>query len=136
MNTRRKKSTESFDWTIVKEALRRAMPAGRAPEGRTDLHNQNPDIDISVLINDVFGGEIIKTHSSRGWHFYNLINGEQVDLAGQEDTVSFADAGTDSFSVSPAEAPGYFEQKDYTALFLRFVTALEESFGLGRYQPA
>ncbi|MCK7537182.1 MAG: hypothetical protein MZV63_42560 [Marinilabiliales bacterium] len=41
---------------------------------------KNRDVEISVLINEVFGGEILKRHNGRGWHFYNRVNGECVDL--------------------------------------------------------
>ncbi len=35
------------------------------------------DSEISTLIHDVFGGEILKTHKNKRWHFYNRINGEK-----------------------------------------------------------
>lgn len=126
----------SFDWTIVKEALKRAMPTGEKPSGRAGLSAKSRDIEISVLINDVFGGEIVRTHTRRGWHFYNRINGERVDLAGQEETSSSDTSSFGKSSDSTAETSGYFEQNDYTTFFLRFVTALEEAVGLGKYQPA
>lgn len=126
----------SFDWTIVKEALRRSMPTGENPSGRAGLSARSRDIDISVLINEVFGGEIVRTRNRRGWHFYNRINGERVDLAGQEETSSSDNYSFGKSSDATAETSGYFEQNDYTTFFLRFVTALEEAVALGKYQTA
>jgi hypothetical protein len=31
----------------------------------------------ALVVNDIFGGEILKTKLSDGWHFYNRINGER-----------------------------------------------------------
>jgi len=124
----------SFDWAVVREALRRAMQPPEKPSGRAGLSSKLRDIEISVLLNDVFGGEILRTHKGRGWHFYNRINGECIDLASQEET-STPDSSSFSASSSTAETSGYYEQNDYTTIFLRFVTALEETVGLGKFQP-
>jgi hypothetical protein len=136
MKSKEQSRSGSFDWTIVKEALRRALPPGDKPRGGAGLSSHNRDIEISVLINDVFGGEIIRARNKRGWHFYNRINGERVDLAGQEETSSSEVSSFGENSDSTAETSGYFEQNDYTTFFLRFVTAFEEAVGLGKYQTA
>jgi hypothetical protein len=126
----------SFDWVIVKEALKRAMPCREKPSGRAGLSGKSRDVEISLLINDVFGGEIVRTHSRRGWHFYNRINGERVDLAGHGKSGLSDDSVFMKKSDATPETSGYFEHNDYTSFFLRFVTALEEAVGLGKYQPA
>ncbi|MDF1560153.1 MAG: hypothetical protein P1P83_08085 [Bacteroidales bacterium] len=126
----------SFDWTIVKDALRRALPSGAKPSWRTGVPVKNRDVEISVLINDVFGGEILRKGNGRSWQFYNRINDECVDLAGQEETSSCDDSAFKKYSDAPANSSGNFEQNDYSTLFLRFVTAFEETVGLGKYQIA
>ena len=136
MKSQENSRSGSFDWTIVKEALRRALPPGEKQRGGAGLSSQNRDVEISVLINDVFGGEIVRTHTRRGWHFYNRINGERVDLAGQEETSSSDTSSFGQSSDATAEISGYYEQNDYTTFFLRFVTALEEAVGFGKYQTA
>ncbi len=128
--------SDSFDWTIVKEALRRALPPGEKQRGRVGLSSRNRDVEISVLINDVFGGEIVRARNRRGWHLYNRINGERVDLARQEETSSSDTLPFGNSSDATAEPSGYFEENDYTTFFLRFVTAFEEAVGLGKYQTA
>lgn len=136
MKLKEQSRSGSFDWTIVKEALRRALPPGEKQRGGAGLSSQNHDVEISVLINDVFGGEIVRTHTRRGWHLYNRINGERVDLADQEETSSSDNYTFGKSSDTTAETSGYYEQNDYTTFFLRFVTALEEAVGLDKYQPA
>jgi hypothetical protein len=34
----------------------------------------------SLVVHDLFGGEILKTPTQEGWHFYNRINGQRYDL--------------------------------------------------------
>lgn len=34
----------------------------------------------SLIVNDYFGGDILKTHTVGGMHFYNLIDGKKWDL--------------------------------------------------------
>ncbi|WP_020060494.1 YunG family protein [Bacillus sp. 123MFChir2] len=38
----------------------------------------------ALLINDFFGGEIMKTKVSEGWHFYNRINGKRYDYTASQ----------------------------------------------------
>lgn len=136
MKSKVQSRSDSFDWTIVKEALRRALPPGDKHRGGAGLSSHKRDVEISVLINDVFGGEIVRARNRRGWHLYNRINGERVDLAGQEETTSSDASLFVQSSDSTAETSGYFEENDYTTFFLRFVTAFEETVGLGKYQTA
>jgi hypothetical protein len=126
----------SFDWAVVREALRRAMPPMEKPSGKAGLSGKYRDVEISILLNDVFGGEILRTHKGRGWHFYNRINDECVDLSGQVLTDTSDYSGPGENTGTPAETSGYFEQNDYTMFFLRFVSAFEETVGLGKYKLA
>lgn len=126
----------SFDWAVVREALRRTIPREEHGKPARGLASQNDGVEVSVLINDVFGGEILKTHTRRGWHFYNRIGGERIDLSVQETSRVSEGAGSGQYMDSPAEADSIVEWNDYTKLFLRFVRALEETVGLGSYQRA
>lgn len=128
--------SDSFDWTIVREALRRALPPGENPSGRASLSAKRRDVDILVLINDVFGGEIVRTHNRRGCHFYNRINGECIDLTLHEKPASPGNFVSGDSSGSAADTCGHSEQNDYTTFFQKFLSALEETVGLGKYQPA
>src|ERR1035437_2626405 len=65
---------------LVYEALKRS----EFPESNSRLTSffktSGQDRLISLLIHDVFGGEILKTHKNKNWHFYNRIDGERVDF--------------------------------------------------------
>jgi hypothetical protein len=34
----------------------------------------------SLVINDLYGGDILRTQTTEGWHFYNRIDGQRYDL--------------------------------------------------------
>lgn len=34
----------------------------------------------SLVVNELFGGDILKTQTPEGWHFYNRIEGQRYDL--------------------------------------------------------
>lgn len=38
----------------------------------------------ALLINNFFGGEIMKTKAPEGWHFYNRINGKRYDFTASQ----------------------------------------------------
>jgi hypothetical protein len=88
---------------------------------------------ISLLIHDIFGGEILKTHKRKNWHFYNRIEGERVDFTGSE--VKFdRDAIFEDIPSTPDETYDYIDQTDYTTFFTKFVRTFEEKVGLDKYQ--
>jgi hypothetical protein len=87
---------------------------------------------ISLLIHDVFGGEILKTHLRKNWHFYNRIEGERIDFTttGKSAKTIFEDIPT-----TPDEPYGYVDQIDYLRFLERFVRAFEETVGLDKFRP-
>jgi hypothetical protein len=89
------------------------------------------DILISLLIHDIFGGEILKTHMRKKWHFYNRIDGERIDFTKTRKSVgtSFED-----IPVTSDETSNYIDQADYSSFFTKFIRAFEETVGLGRYK--
>ena len=136
MNSRTHSTASLFDWAAVREALRRTISSDDGPAIRTDEEMKNRDVEISVLINEVFGGEILKRHNGRGWHFYNRVNGEFVDLTGRKVSKACDKTGSVKNSKASVNTSGYYGQNDYTNFFLRFVIAFEETVGLGNHQPA
>lgn len=113
---------------VVHEALKNS----RTPEVRAD----DEDSLISLLIHDIFGGEILKTHKKRGWHFYNRINGERIDFTSSEFGKFSVDNRFEDLPSTPDETYNYFEQEDYASFFMRFIWAFEEAVGLEKSQPA
>lgn len=123
-----------FSRKIVKKVLKRTLVSdftrSRSP--------MNPATDqdriISMLIHDIFGGEILKTHKRKSWHFYNRINGERLDFSLAETEKSNADKKFEDIPATPDETSGYFDNTDYSTFFMRFVRAFEETVGLGQYR--
>jgi hypothetical protein len=116
---------------IYRHYVREALKRSKVFENNGVSNRGNPALDqsglVSKLIHDIFGGEILKTLNGKNWHFYNRINGENVD---------FASTGTQNLSRGdhhkslPAtidETQQYFEQEDYLTFYQRFMRAFEES---------
>jgi hypothetical protein len=106
-----------FNKSIISKALRRST---------TTLKGQ--DSLVSLIIHDIFGGEILKTWSKKNWHFYNRIDGERVDFTKKGS--SFEDIPS-----TPDETYAYVDQADYLVFLTRFVRAFEETVGLNNYRP-
>jgi len=67
------------------------------------------------LIHNIFGGESLKTHKKKGWHFYNRIEGERIDFAGSEESKSSVVNRFEDIPSDPDETHNYFEKDDYLA---------------------
>jgi len=124
-----------FNRLFVQEALRKSRILD---EGEKELNSKKfkngLDREISLLIYDIFGGEILKTHIRRGWHFYNKINGERIDFITSETGKVSEENYFEDIPSTRDETNKYFEQVDYSTLFLRFVRAFEETVGLDKYR--
>ena len=122
-----------FNKIIVYEALKRS----ELPESNRRLtppqHTSGQDSLISLMIHNIFGGEILKTHMKKSWHFYNRIDGERVDFTGSESLKSAGVTGFEDIPSTPDETNDYIDQTDYTTFFMKFVPAFEETVGLDKY---
>jgi hypothetical protein len=124
-----------FNKMIVQEALKRTWILENNPGLTTDNQVGGEDTVTSLLIHDIFGGEILKTHAKKGWHFYNRINGERVDFSRPDTDGSVGDIQFEDLPSTPDETHNYFEQEDYSLFFMRFIRAFEDAVGLERYHP-
>ncbi len=52
-----------------------------SPQWRPDIPSLGQGAVTALVVQDLFGGEIVKTESPGGWHFYNIVEGERYDLA-------------------------------------------------------
>lgn len=123
-----------FNRMIVNKALKRSMVTDKNRREAPGDPADGRDIEVSMLIHDIFGAEILKTPRKRGWHFYNRINGKRVDLSGSETNRS---SGIKKFEDIPSasdETIKYFAQEDYSAFYMRFVRLFEEAVGLKKCQ--
>ena len=123
-----------FNKMVVYEALKRSDVTDLNRRDIKNLHTGGQDSLISLLIHDIFGGEILKTHSKRKWHFYNRIEGERVDFTGSDALMTGDDLSFEDIPSSPDETSNYIDQTDYTSFLMRFVRVFEETIGLDRYQ--
>jgi len=119
---------------VVHEALRRSQDTDVRPGLNQKRPVNGQDTVISLLIHDIFGGEILKTHKNKGWHFYNRINGERIDFSKSENNRLVKDKSFDDLLVTPDETCNYLDQEDYSLFFMRFINAFEETVGLKKYQ--
>jgi hypothetical protein len=113
---------------VVNNALKRSWT--------NELPTENKDSLTSVLIHDIFGGEILKTHRKNGWHFYNRIDGRRIDFTGTEKNNHFKKNSFEDIPATPDETYNQMDQEDYSSLLIRFVRVFEEAVGLERYQTA
>lgn len=120
---------------VVQEALKRSRTLDYNPEKTPDYPAGSEDGIISLLIHNIFGGEILKTHKKKGWHFYNRIDGERIDFAGSEKNKSSLVNRFEDIPSNPDETYNYFEKEDYLDFFIRFLRAFEEIVGLERHKP-
>jgi len=124
-----------FDKMIVYEALKRSL----APDSHRKLTPVSPtnfqDSSISLLLHDVFGGEILKTHKKKNWHFYNRIDGVRVDFTGSSIRKLKESDKFEDIPASADETNDYIDQADYSTFFMSFVRAFEETLGLEKFRP-
>ena len=116
-----------FNRKIVIDVLNRTLALDFTKNRRSKSLHTGQDSVISTLIHDIFGGEILKTHERKGWHFYNRINGERVDLTGPNTKESENNKKFEDLPSTPDETSGYFDRTDYSIFFMSFVRTLEEA---------
>ena len=124
-----------FDRMVVQKALKRSWALDTNPTWMPDNPADGQGSVTSLLIYNIFGGDILKTHKKKGWHFYNRIDGERIDFTRPEMGKSSEGNRFEDLPSSPDEANNYFEQEEYSSLFIRFIRAYEEAVGLGKYRP-
>jgi hypothetical protein len=123
-----------FNRMVVQEALKNSLAIDNGPALTQTKSDASQNTVISLLIHEIFGGEILKTHMKKGWHFYNRIDGERIDFTQTEISKSNEEKLFEDIPSTPDETHKYFEQEDYSTFFMRFVMAFEETVGLEKYQ--
>lgn len=119
---------------IVQNALKRSWALDFNPRWTPENPTVDQDSVTSLMIYDIFGGEILKTHKKKGWHFYNRIDGKRIDFTKSEMGKSTLTNHFEDIPASPEEVCNYFETEDYLTLRRRFIRAYEEVIGLKRYR--
>ena len=124
-----------FNKKLVLDALKRIRINESPPETPPDRMAGDQDKEISLLINDIFGGEMLKTPEKKGWHFYNRIDGERIDFLYSEKAKISEKNQLADIPSTPEEAFRYIEQADYSRFYMKFVKAFEEILGLKYSRP-
>ncbi len=121
---------------IYKQYVREALKRSNVFENNGGSKSSNPALDqsslVSRLIHDIFGGEILKTLKGGNWHFYNRVNGENVDFTASGAHHSSAENQLVGILSTTDETQKYFEQEDYLTFYQRFVRAFEESVNFNK----
>lgn len=120
---------------IVYEALKKSLSSDTHRKLGSKIGTNGQDGLISLLIHDVFGGDILKTHSNKYWHFYNRIEGERVDFTEEKSKKENMISKFEDIPSSPDETNDYVDQADYTTFFTKFVRAFEDTIGLEKLHP-
>jgi hypothetical protein len=115
---------------IIQTAMNRARRSENSPGLNLVKSSADQSGVISQLIFDIFGGEILKTHKRKSWHFYNRINGERIDFTKSEIKKVSADNHFEDIPVSIDEINNYYEQEQYLPFYMMFIREFEESIGL------
>jgi len=129
-------TTVLFYRILVHEALKRTCTKEKINGSKYGPFPEFQDTEISSLIHDIFGCEILKTRKDNGWHFYNRIDGERIDFANHVIIKPADDKNLEDIPVSPAETSEYLGKEDYFAFFYRFIIVFEELVGLRRLRLA
>ena len=125
-----------FNRMVVQEALKHSLTLDNNPGWIPENPTDDQSSAASLLIHDIFGGEILKTHKKKGWHFYNRIDGERIDFMRTEMDKSSGENCFEDLPSTPDETYNYFEKEEYATFFMRFIWAFEEAVGLDKYQSA
>jgi hypothetical protein len=123
-----------FNKMIVYEALKHSLTQESNRMLAIGNETKGQDSSISLLIHDVFGGEILKTHKKRNWHYYNRIDGERIDFTGSLAKSGVVVTEFEDIPADPKETAAYVDETDYRTFLMRFVRAFEEAVGLEKYQ--
>jgi hypothetical protein len=120
---------------FVYEALRKSLSVNPDKKMQSGVPSAGQDTLISLLIHDIFGAEILKTHTKKDWHFYNRIDGEVVDFTTAGAKKSVSNPAFENIPSTPDETLDYVDQNDYSTFLMSFVRAFEETIGLDKYKP-
>lgn len=115
-----------FDLVVVHEALQKSRTL--------KIPAIDQDSLISHLVHDVFGGEILKTHRKRGWHFYNRVDGLRIDFSKSEIGNPSKEKKFEDIPATPEETSACFEKEQYSFFLMNFVRSFEEIVGLNNHK--
>ena len=86
-----------FEKDRVSAALRACWSSETSRQWRESNPARGQCNVTALLVNELFGGDLLKTPLADGDHFYNRIDGERIDLTESqfEGPVTYLDVGSD-----------------------------------------
>lgn len=120
--------------TLVYKAIKRSLKSDKLQGIKKSNLAEGKDGVVSLLIHDVFGGEILKTKMKSRWYFYNRIDGKRLDFTRKEKAKSSDDYFFEDIPSSPSETYRYVEKEEYSTFLMRFIMVFEEAVGLNKPQ--
>jgi hypothetical protein len=114
----------------IREALKKTWDMDNKQQNTSLIPIKGQDKEVSLLIHDIFGGEILKTSGKKGWHFYNRIDGERMDFTGSEADNQPKEFSFEDIPSTPEETYPFIETADYSQFYTKFIKAFEEIIGL------
>ncbi len=121
-----------FNRAVIRKALKTSLKSIESIEFFTPTPVDDQSSVTSLLIHDIFGGEILKTHKKKGWHFYNRIDGERIDFSKKFRRKISGNIQPDDIPATCEENYHYFEEFEYSVFLTRFLEAFEQFIGLRR----
>jgi len=123
-----------IDNSLLYKVVKRSLKANK-PQGMKKCNPaEGKDGVVSLLIHDIFGGEILKTKMKSGWYFYNRIDGKRLDFTRKELAKSSDGYSFEDIPSSPSETCTYVEKEEYSTFLMRFIMVFEEAVGLNKHQ--
>jgi hypothetical protein len=119
-----------FERIFLKEALKNTWALEIDPGSIAHKPSDSQGSVTSLLIYNIFGGEILKTPEKKNRHFYNRINGERLDFTRSDLNKSYEDYQFEDLPFTPGETHNYFVEEDYSSFSIKFIGAYEEAVGL------
>jgi len=123
-----------IDRLLVYKVVRRSLKTDEPQSMIKRNPAEGKDGLVSLLIHDIFGGEILKTKKKRRWYFYNRIDGKRLDFTRKELIKSSGDYSFDDIPSSSSETCCYVENEEYLTFLMRFIMVFEEAVGLKNHQ--
>jgi hypothetical protein len=118
----------------IQEALKQTWAWENKTPSPKNISAKGKDKEVSLLIHDIFGAEILKTSEKKGWHFYNRFDGERIDFSNSEAEKQPEDGLFEDIPSTPEETCLYLEPVDYSSFYTKFIWVFEEIIGRNYYQ--
>lgn len=120
-----------FDEVYVRQALEGAWSLDTAVQWSAENPANGQCNVTAAVINELYGGDVLRTRYPNFWHYYNRIDGIRVDLTDSQFTrpgARFeAPVSYDDQITSVAEAMDGIAQREFDALRKALVDRLDAS---------